>query len=73
MDSESCVLSDLAPSSVPGDPRGQAHEPDPSTDGPLATEIANLRDQLAALWTITEAQPATGCPTDPDCAHTISK
>jgi glutathione gamma-glutamylcysteinyltransferase len=29
------------------------------TDEPLAAEIANLRDQLAALWTITEAQPRT--------------
>jgi glutathione gamma-glutamylcysteinyltransferase len=33
-----------------------------TTDDPLAAEIANLRDQLAALWTITE-----------DCDHTISK
>ena len=46
---------------------------DASTEGPLTTEIANLRDQLAALWTITEAQLATACVTDPDCAHTISK
>ena len=26
-------------------------------DEPLAAEVANVRDQLAALWTITEAQP----------------
>jgi glutathione gamma-glutamylcysteinyltransferase len=30
---------------------------DATTDA-LAAEIANLREQLAALWTITEAQPA---------------
>ena len=28
-------------------------------DEPLAAEGANVREQLAALWTITEAQPAT--------------
>lgn len=37
-----------------------------TTDEPLAAEIANLREQLAAMLTITEAQPT-------DCAHTISK
>ena len=36
---------------------------DASTDGPLAAEIANLRDQLAALWTITEDQRRRAPPT----------